>query len=188
MAAVREGQKPVLVVVDVQVGVMQNVWDAPRVIENVRRAVEKARQQGVPVIWVQHSDDELIYGSPEWELVPELVPAESETRIYKNFNSSFERTELEDVLAQLGATRIVLAGAATNWCIRATSYGALDRGYDLTLIKDAHTTESMEFDDGVVVEAEHIIRDLNVAMTWLAYPDRETSTATVEQLDFDALK
>ena len=153
MATVREGNKGVLLVVDVQVGVMKESWDAPRIIENVARAVERARAQGVPVIWVQHSDEELVYGSPEWQWVPELAPAEGEPLIHKRFNSSFEQTALEEELAKLGATHIALAGAATNWCIRATAYGALERGYDLTLIKDAHTTGTMELDDGARIEA-----------------------------------
>ena len=66
--------------------------------------------------------------------------------IHKKFNSSFEQTALDEELARLCATHIALAGAATNWCIRATAYGALERGYDLTLIKDAHTTDTMELE------------------------------------------
>jgi nicotinamidase-related amidase len=139
MATIREGNQPVMMVVDVQAGVMNNVWDAERVIKNVGVAVDRARRQGVPVVWVQHADEELVYGSADWQLPPELVPAAGESRIYKKYNSSFEATDLEDTLASLGATRIVLAGAATNWCIRATAYSALDRGYDLTLVNDAHT-------------------------------------------------
>ena len=184
MATVREGNKGVLLVVDVQVGVMKESWDAPRIIENVARAVERARAQGVPVIWVQHSDEELAYGSPEWQWVPELAPAEGEPLIHKRFNSSFEQTTLEEELAKLGATHIVLAGAATNWCIRATAYGALERGYDLTLIKDAHTTGTMELDDGARIEAANVIRELNIAMTWVSYPGRTNGTATVEEVDF----
>jgi nicotinamidase-related amidase len=65
MAMIREGNKAVLLVVDVQVGVMRNVWDAQRIIKNIGIAVEKARGQGVPVMWVQHSNDELIDGSPD---------------------------------------------------------------------------------------------------------------------------
>ena len=125
MATVREGNKGVLLVVDVQVGVMAEAWDSERIAKNVARAVERARAAGVPVVWVQHSDEELPYGSPQWQWVPELVPAEGETLIHKKFNSSFEQTELENELATLGATHIALAGAATNWCIRATAYGAL---------------------------------------------------------------
>ncbi len=184
MATVRQGNKGVLLVVDVQVGVMAESWDAPRIIENVARAVERARAQGVPVIWVQHSDQDLVYGSPEWQWVPELAPLESELLIHKQFNSSFEQTALEEELARLGATHIVLAGAATNWCIRATAYGALERGYDLTLIEDAHTTGTMEFDDGTRIEAADIIRELNVAMTWVSYPGRTNGAATAEEVDF----
>ena len=184
MAVIREGHKGVLLVVDVQVGVMRNVWDAPRIIKNIGLAVEKARGQGAPIIWVQHSDDELVYDSPDWQLVPELLPAESEARIHKQFNSAFEKTSLEETLARLGATHIVLVGAATNWCVRATAYGALDRGYDLTLVKDAHTTETIELENGISIEAANVICELNIVMTWLRYPDRTNGTAGVEEVNF----
>lgn len=92
-------------------------------------------------------------------------------------NSAFEQTPLDEILAQSGAAHIVLAGAATNWCIRATAYGALDRGYDLTLIKDAHTTGTMEFDDGTKIEAV-IIHELNIAMQWLSYPGRANAAVS----------
>lgn len=184
MATIREGDRGVLVVVDVQVGVMSEVWDAPRIIQNVARVVERARIQGVPVIWVQHSDDELVYGSPQWQWVPELTPAEGELLIHKRFNSSFEQTPLEEELARYGATHIVLAGAATNWCIRATAYAALDRGYDLTLVEDAHTTGTIEFENGTRIKAADIVQELNIAMTWLSYPGRKNTTATAEEVDF----
>ena len=186
MATVREGDKPVLLVVDVQVGVMDEAWDAPRIIKNVARTVERARDQGVPVLWIQHADQDLAYGSPAWQWAPELQPVDGETRIDKQFNSSFEATTLEEELARLGATHVVLAGAATNWCIRATAYGALDRGYDLTLIEDAHTTGTIELDNGVRIEAADVIQELNIAMTWLSYPGRSNRTATAEAVDFAA--
>ena len=184
MATVREGNKAVLMVVDVQVGVVREAWEAPRVVANVARAVERARAAGVPVVWVQHSSDELAHGSPAWQWVPELVPAPGEPLIHKRFNSSFEDTPLEAELASLGATHIALAGAATNWCIRATAYAALERGYDLTLIKDAHTTGTMALDDGTTIEAANVVRELNIAMTWLSYPGRTNGTAKAEEIDF----
>lgn len=186
MATIREGNTAVLVVVDVQVGVMQDAWNAAQVVGKIARAVERARAGGVPVIWVQHADDELVRGSPDWRWVAELAPAEDEAQVQKQFNSAFEQTDLEDMLAELGATHIVLAGAATNWCIRATAYGALDRGYDLTLLEDAHTTGGMAFEDGSRIEAADIIRELNTAMTWLSYPGRVNSTAVVDEFDFAA--
>lgn len=184
MATIRSGHKAVLLVVDVQVGVMAQAWDAARVIGKVALAVERARAAGVPVIWVQHINHELVTGSPAWQWVSELVPAAGETRVHKRYNSAFEATELDAVLAQLGATHIVLAGASTNWCIRATAYGALDRGYDLTLVSDAHTTETMALEGGPTIEAAAVIADLNLAMKWLEYPDRRHGTAQAAALDF----
>ena len=188
MATVRTGNKTVLLVVDVQVGVVGGAWEHQRIIGNVARAVERARAAGVPVVWVQHSDEDLPFESSEWQWVPELQPGPDEPLVHKKFNSSFEETDLDNVLARLGATHVVLAGAATNWCIRATAYGALDRGYDLTLIKDAHTTDSLEFEDGTVIAAEHIITELNVGLRWVSYPGRSSSTATAEQVDFTLAK
>jgi nicotinamidase-related amidase len=184
MASIRAGNQPVLVIVDAQAGVIAEAWDAARVIKNIARAVERAREQSVPVIWVQHEDDELRRDSPPWQFVPGLAPAEGEARIDKRFESSFEETNLGNELTRVGATHLVLAGASTNWCIRATAYGALDRGYDLTLIKDAHTTKSIELKDGTTIEAAGIVAELNVVMTWLSYPGRKNGTARAEEVDF----
>lgn len=179
-------RKAALVVVDMQVGVLANAWDAARVIENVALAVERARTERVPVVWVQHSDEELPKNSALWQLVPELVPAEGDSGIHKHFNSSFEQTDLEAVLAELEVTHLILAGAATNWCIRATAHGALERGYDLTLVNDGHTTVTVELEDGMVLEAASLIKELNIAMQWLDYPGRKNNTVTAQQLDFTA--
>jgi nicotinamidase-related amidase len=172
-------------VVDVQVGVMADAWDAERVIDNVARTVERARAAGVPVVWVQHSsDDELPFGSASWEWVPELHPGDGEPVVDKRYNSSFEETSLDEVLAGLGATHIVLAGAATNWCIRATAYGALERGFDLTLVGDAHTTASMDLDDGTVIEAARVVDELNECIQWVSYPNRTNTVVAVDALTF----
>jgi nicotinamidase-related amidase len=184
MATIRDGSTGVLVIVDAQVGVMRDVWEAPRIIQNVACAVARARAQGVPVLWVQHADEELSSGSPAWQWVPELAPAPGESVIHKHFNSAFEHTTFDVELAKLGATHISLAGAATNWCIRATAYGALDRGYDVTLIQDAHTTSTIELDNGITIAAAHIIEEFNVVMRWVSYPGRTTGTATAQQVDF----
>jgi nicotinamidase-related amidase len=184
MATIRSGNTPILLVVDVQVDVMRGAWDAPRVVGNVAATVERARAQGVPVVWVQHEDADTTRGSSGWQLVPELAPKEGDARIYKRYESAFEDTPLEATLAQLGATRIVLVGASTNWCIRATAYGTLDRGYDLVLVKDAHTTKPIDAGNGKVAPAEGIVDDLNVVMTWIQYPGRKAATTTVGELDF----
>jgi nicotinamidase-related amidase len=179
MATVREGSKGALVVVDVQVGVIDSAWEADRVVGNIARAVDRAREAGVPVVWVQHQDEELVPQTPPWHWVPELVPADHEARVFKEYNSSFEKTSLDDELARLGVSHLALAGAATNWCIRATAYAALERGYDLTLIGDAHTTGGDA--------AATVVEDLNNVMAWVSYADVSNTTAATEELDFTAL-
>ncbi len=117
-------------------------------------------------------------------MAAELKPLTGELRIHKSFNSAFESTELLSELDRLAVSGVFLAGAATNWCIRATAYGALDRGFDVTLLSDAHTTEDMELEPGRVVEARSVIDDLNVAMRWLAYPGRSNASVTAAEAAF----
>ncbi len=184
MATVRSGDKMALMVVDVQAGVMQECANAAQTIANVARTVERARAAQVPVIWVQHESDELKRDSDTWQWVPALVPAAGEARVYKQFNSSFEQTNTDELLAQAGVSHIVLAGAQSNWCIRATAYGALERGYDLTLVKDAHTTSDLDLGNGTRIDAATIVRDLNVTMKWLQYPGRRNAVAAAEEVVF----
>ncbi len=184
MATVRSNDKTALMVVDVQVGVMQECENAAQTIANVARTVERARAAQVPVIWVQHESDELKRDSDAWQWVPALVPTAGEARVYKQFNSSFEQTNTDELLAQAGVSHIVLAGAQSNWCIRATAYGALERGYDLTLVKDAHTTSDLDLGNGTTIDAATIVRDLNVTMKWLQYPGRRNAVAAAEEVVF----
>ena len=180
----RPGSKSALVVVDVQVGVVRTAWQRDRIVSNVSLAVERARQARVPVVWVQHHGEELERDTPDWSWVPELQPLSHETLIHKEFNSAFEETDLAVRLDELGVSRVFLAGAATNWCIRATAYAALERGFDVTLLADAHTTEDMEIAPGHVVEARAVIDDLNTAMRWLRYPGRGNAIVNVSDASF----
>lgn len=184
MAKIREGRRSVLLVVDVQKGVVAQAWDAARIVGNVARAVTRARDAGVPVLWVQHDDEQLVAGSDDWQWAEGLQPAPGEPCIGKHHNSAFEDTPLESQLAALGATRLVLAGCSTNWCIRATAYAALDRGYDLTLVGDAHSTGSMTLEDGRTIDAADVVAELNVAMTWVSYPGRHNDVQSSEAVAF----
>lgn len=184
MASIRAGCRSVLLIVDVQVGVVAEAGDVSRQVGNMALAVNKARDAGVPVIWVQHDDEELPKGSVEWQWVPALVPQAGDARVYKNFNSSFEQTPLEAELAARGVSHIVLCGAVTSWCIRATAYAALERGYDLTLLHDAHISKDMQLEDGSVIDAANTVREFNAVMQWLSYPGRRCATARSDQVNF----
>src|SRR3989442_4933406 len=132
-----------LLVIDVQNGVVDGAHQRDMVVANVASLVEKARRERVPVVWVQHSDKGLARGSDQWLIVPELTPGDAEPLVEKRYGDSFEDTTLESVLSGLGVGRLVVVGAQTDMCVRSTLHGGFVRGYDATLVKDAHTTEDL---------------------------------------------
>lgn len=152
-------------------------------IANMSKAIEKARGEGVPVIWVQHSDDELVLESAEWEIVSELSPLPSEARVRKTFRSSFEETNLEEVLEGLGVSHVFVCGAETNNCVRHTSHTALEKGYDVTLISDAHTTTGFEW-NGFIVDAARVIDEQNTNFMGYSLPGRTAQAVPVTELSF----
>ena len=104
-------------------------------VANIARLVDKARAERVPVVWVQHSDEELTEGSEAWEFVPQLERHPHEPVVHKRYGDSFEATDLEDVLAERRVGRLVVTGAQSDMCIRCTLHGAFVRGYDVTLVE-----------------------------------------------------
>lgn len=160
-----------LVVVDAQVGVCDCIWDSARVVGNIENLVNEARRSETQVFWIQHSDQELEYGSDAWKLADNFEPETPDIIIHKRFNSSFADTDLDLHLKKLGIRRIVLAGASTNWCIRATAYSAMDLGYDLVVVSDGHSTESLELNPGWILPAEDIIEEFNTVMRWIGAPN-----------------
>jgi nicotinamidase-related amidase len=143
MSTLSDRPNTALVVVDVQNGVVSEGYDRDQVVANISTLVGKARAVGVPVVWVQHNSEQMPKDSDNWQLVPELKRDESEPLVHKTFPDSFEETDLEDVLAKAGIGRIFVSGAQTDECIRSTIHGAFVRGYDVTLVADAHTTEDL---------------------------------------------
>jgi nicotinamidase-related amidase len=152
--------KTALLVIDVQNGIVEGAYRREEVIQNIEAAVAKARSAHIPVIWVQHSDEELLIDSPEWQLVSELIPLNSEPMVRKTFRSSFEATNLEEILSSLEVGHLIVCGAQTNNCIRHTSHDALAKGYNVTLITDAHTTTGYEW-GGHIVSAQAVVEEQN---------------------------
>jgi nicotinamidase-related amidase len=146
--------------------------------------VDKARGERIPVVWVQHSDEHLEKGSDNWRIVPELTRRDSEPLIEKSYGDSFEDTNLETVLSGLGVGRLVVVGAQTDACIRSTLHGALARGYDATLVSDAHTTE-----DHTAYGApppDKVIAHTNLYWTYQTAPGRTAGTVETKDVDFGA--
>jgi nicotinamidase-related amidase len=143
MTTLQDRPNTALLVLDVQNDVVAGTHERDAVVANVASLVERARQRRVPVVWVQHSDEQLARESDGWRIVPELAPGDAEPLVEKHYADAFEETSLEGVLSGLGVGRLVVAGAQTDECIRSTLHGALVRGYDATLVSDAHTTEDL---------------------------------------------
>jgi nicotinamidase-related amidase len=171
-----------LLVVDVQNGAVDGNHERDKVVANVGALVDKARQEQVAVVWVQHSDDELKRGSDSWRIVPELTPAEAEPLVEKNYGDSFEDTTLETVLSGLGVGRLVVAGAQTDACIRSTLHGALARGYDAILVSDAHTTEDQTA--WGAPPPDQVIAHTNLYWTYQTAPGRTAGTVETKDVDF----
>jgi hypothetical protein len=171
-----------LLILDVQTSTMRLVHERDTVLANIGKLVTRARQQQVPVVWVQHSDTRLKRGSDDWRIVPELTPDESEPHVDKQWANSFEDTALESVLAELKVGRVIVAGAQTDMCVRATIHGALGRGYDTTLISDAHTTQDNS--EYGAPPPDKVIAHTNLYWAYEGAPGRKAGTATTEEVDF----
>jgi nicotinamidase-related amidase len=171
-----------LLVVDVQNGVVAGAHERESVVTNVNNLVQKARQAQVPVVWVQHSDDGLARGSDDWRIVPELTPGDAEPLVEKNYGDSFEDTTLETVLSGLGVGRLVVVGAQTDACIRSTLHGALARGYDATLVGDAHTTE--DHTEWGAPPPDQVIAHTNLYWSYQTAPGRTAGTVETKDVEF----
>jgi len=182
MTTIENRPNTALLVVDVQNGVVGSAHERDAVVANVGSLVERARKERVPVVWVQHVDEELVQGSDVWRIVPELTPGDAEPLIEKNYGDSFEDTPLEELLSGLGVGRLVVVGAQTDACIRSTLHGAFVRGYDATLVSDAHTTEDLSA--WGAPPPNQVIAHTNLYWKNQAAPGRTARTVETKDVDF----
>ncbi|HEV7642025.1 MAG TPA: isochorismatase family protein [Gaiellaceae bacterium] len=171
-----------LLVIDVQNGAVEGAHERDTVVANVGTLVEKARREDVPVVWVQHSNERLAKGTDAWRIVPELAPEDNEPRVDKSYGDSFEETTLETILAGLGVGRLVVAGAQTDECVRSTLHGAIVRGYDATLVSDAHTTG--DHSEWGAPPPDKVIAHTNLYWTYHTAPGRTAGTVETKDVDF----
>jgi nicotinamidase-related amidase len=183
MTTLQNRPNSALLVVDVQNGVVEGAHKRDAVVANIGSLVEKARGDQVPVVWVQHSDDQLARGSDEWRIVPELAPGDAESLVEKHYADAFEDSTLETVLSGLAVGRLILAGAQTDECVRSTLHGALVRGYDATLVSDAHTTEDLT--EWGAPPPDQVIAHTNLYWTHHKAPGRTAGTVETKDVNFD---
>lgn len=183
MTSLADRPNTALVVIDMQRGVVADAHDVDTVVDNINTLVGRARTASVPVVWVQHTSDELPTGSEPWEYIDELERHDDEPLVHKAYGDSFEETDLESVLAEHRVGRLVVTGAQTDACVRSTLHGALARGYDAVLVEDAHTTEDMRQWGGPIGPAEAIAYT-NLYWRFSNAPGRSGSTMPTAAVEF----
>jgi nicotinamidase-related amidase len=182
MTTLTERPNTALLVVDVQNDVMVGAHNRDSVIANIVSLVDKARAENVPVVWVQHSSDGLPEGSDGWRYVPDLTQQESEPVVHKRYGDSFEDTNLEALLAERKVGHLIVAGAQTDACIRSTLHGAIVRGYDATLVEDAHTTEDLS--QWGAPTPDKVIDHTNLYWQEQTAPGRHGGTVSTQSVSF----
>lgn len=181
MTTLEDRPHSAVLVVDVQDVVVAGAVRRDQVVAAIGRLVDRARAGSIPVVWVQHSDDELVRGSAGWRIVEELTRDTAEPLIEKNHGDAFEATDLEDVLGRLGVGRLVVAGAASDQCIRSTIHGAFVRGYDVTLVGDAHTTSDLT--EWGAPPPDQVIAHTNLYWAHQTAPGRTAEVVDADEVD-----
>jgi nicotinamidase-related amidase len=183
MTTLADRPNTALLVVDVQNNVVDGAHARDPVVATIAALVDRARQGDVPVVWVRHHDDGgLVRGSDGWQIVPELAPGDAEPIIEKRYGDSFEATNLEAQLSELGVGRLIVTGAQTDACIRSTLHGALVRGYDAILVSDAHTTEDQT--EWGAPPPVQVIAHTNLYWSFQEAPGRTAGTVESQDVDF----
>lgn len=145
------GKRPALVVIDVNVGFTDPesplVCDLEEVVAAIRQLLEEARRAEIPIVFttVSYSEGDkrtaaafidkipalltLEAGSRWVEIDPRIAPREDEPVLNKLFASAFFGTALSSLLAANGCDSLIVTGASTSGCVRATAVDALQHGY-----------------------------------------------------------
>jgi len=170
-----------LVIIDMQQGVVPGCFDADGVVQRTAALVSRARAESDPVVWVMH--DPVGVGTTDWDLVSPLAWSDDEAVVRKQYRDSFAETDLKETLERLGVTRLVVAGAQSDYCIRTTTQRAAIDGFDVTLVSDEHTTTDSAW-NGVAVTGEQIVAHTNMYFNGLRYPGQQFTIDTHSSVVF----
>lgn len=160
MSRFLERDASALVVVDAQQGPAAALAGVAAVLDAIADLVARARLAGVPVVWLRRVDAELRPGEPGWQLCDLLASEPGELLIDHAWDDGFIATDLADALGGLSAGHLWLAGLGSETAVLQTYLGALYRGFDVTLIEDAHAAADVEF-DGCELSASQVVALVN---------------------------
>ena len=152
--------KPAVLVIDVQTALFDpqpRPFDAQSVIVRINAVTQWARNEGYPVIFIQHNEPDTVIAleSDGWQLQTDLHITDGDHRINKQTPDSFLRTPLHPLLEQLEVSQLIVCGYASEFCVDTTTRRAAGLGYPVTLIADAHTTHDKTHASGEVIRQHH---------------------------------
>jgi len=163
-----------LLVIDMQEAALAGCADVEGVVTRINDLLGRARKTGTAIVFIQHGeldDPELSPRSSGWQLIGTLDRREGDTVVAKCYRDSFAETSLVTELAKSGARRLVVTGAHSDFCVQTAVLSAAMRGYDVTLVRDAHTTTSAVLGEGDI-PAEAVVAFVNRRVETLRYPGR----------------
>ncbi len=133
-----------LLLIDLQKGIftLKNpVYNENALLGSLKRLTALAREHGVKLVYTQHENGTFLkWGTQGWEIVDELKPLEGDALIAKKHPGVFTDTVLPQLLADWGIKTLLVCGLITNGCVRDACLQALERGFDVALFTDAHST------------------------------------------------
>jgi nicotinamidase-related amidase len=173
-----QGDRTALVVIDVQNAVVENAWDRDGVVSRIATLIGRARDEQVPVVFVQHENDPEERGTHGWQFVDAVAPRAGDIVIAKQYPDAFVETDLAATLEDLDVGHLVIAGAQTDGCIRATFHRSLVEGYDVTLVADCHTTDDRALEGVTTITGEQIVAHTNMYVPYTLYPGQASSISS----------
>ncbi|MFX0013400.1 MAG: cysteine hydrolase family protein [Promethearchaeota archaeon] len=135
-----------LIIIDLQVGNFVGsppIFQGDLLLENAKKILNKARKMGHKVIYIQNmgeKGDPDESGSEGWEIHPKVRPNHKEPVLQKTTPDSFHQTNLDELLKSMNVKKVIVIGLQTEYCIDTTVRRAYSLGYDVTLVKDCHST------------------------------------------------
>jgi len=139
-------RKVALLIIDVQMCNFDEsspVHGGSDLLSKISTLLVQARAARVPIIYIQHCGSEGAIdrpGTPGWKIHPAIAPVDGDIVVQKRHPDAFQDTCLQRELESRGIKELIITGIQTEYCVDTTCQRAYSLSYDVTLVKDAHST------------------------------------------------
>lgn len=128
-----------LIVIDMQEA-LQYSYNFDQLTKNINDRINIYHQKQLPIIFIQHNDQDLIRGSDLWKLTSKLDKQENDLVIEKFYPNAFYKTDLNKILQKKNIEEIEVCGVQTEYCCNTTIIVAHSLGYQVVMKHDLTTT------------------------------------------------